>query len=202
MMGEPVVADSCDFGWVAAWASEIGDQETLGGLLYHAERFMNPSWQDGGLYYPRNDALTDEHDNRTEIEPMSGNVLLGYARLNVQDGLWTLFNEPWDRDRFRQPALTAVDRDVDVSRAEFVDGSLRLRLRRVSAVPGDGTVTISRIARNGRWAVSTDDRVLASIEDAAVSTRQHGPVELRIAADDVVLRPSYDHQEFTFRRVG
>jgi Linalool dehydratase/isomerase len=104
-------ADPRHFGRVAAWASEIGDEDTIGGLLDHADRFMNPSWQDGGLYCPRNDALTDESGNRTEIEPMSGNVLLGYARLNVQDGLWTL-------------------------------------------------------------------------EDAGVSVRQHGPVELRVDADD------------------
>ncbi|MBP2334889.1 hypothetical protein JOF41_001067 [Saccharothrix coeruleofusca] len=202
MMGEPVVVDSCDFGWVAAWASEMGDENTSGGLLDHADRFMNPSRRDGGLYYPRNDALTDERGNRTEIEPMSGNVLLGYARLNVQDGLWTLFNEPWDRDRFRQPALTAVDRDVDVSRAEFVDGSLRVRLRRVAGVPGDGTVAVSRVRGNGRWTVSTDDRVLATIEDAAVSTEQHEPVDLWTDAADVILRSPYQHQEFTFKRVS
>src|SRR5205823_10116466 len=92
MMGRTVDNDTCDFGWVAAWASEMGDEATLRGLLEHADRFMNPSWRDGGLYYPRNDSPTDEHGNRTGMEPLSGNVLLGYARLNVPDGLWGLYN--------------------------------------------------------------------------------------------------------------
>jgi len=28
VMGQPVVIDNCDFGWVAVWASEMGDGET------------------------------------------------------------------------------------------------------------------------------------------------------------------------------
>ncbi|MCO5553481.1 hypothetical protein L7F22_007003 [Adiantum nelumboides] len=40
VMGHPIVSDTCDFGWVAAWASEMGDRETLDGLLAHADRFM------------------------------------------------------------------------------------------------------------------------------------------------------------------
>ncbi|MCP2256015.1 hypothetical protein LY13_004798 [Prauserella aidingensis] len=35
-MGRQVVNDTCDFGWVAVWASEIGDADTLTGLLTHA----------------------------------------------------------------------------------------------------------------------------------------------------------------------
>jgi hypothetical protein len=50
VMGQDVVNDTCDFGWVSAWASEMGDQDTLDGLLAHADRFMNPAWRDGGLY--------------------------------------------------------------------------------------------------------------------------------------------------------
>src|SRR5215831_3714909 len=30
----------------------------------------------------------------TVSEPMSGNALLGYARLDIPDGLWHLYNEP------------------------------------------------------------------------------------------------------------
>ncbi|MEJ3652933.1 hypothetical protein WEH80_08110 [Actinomycetes bacterium KLBMP 9759] len=79
VMGQTVVTDTCDTGWVAAWASEMGDHDTLTGLLAHADRFMDPTWRDSGLYYPRNDTPTDDAGHRTDIEPMSGNVLLGYA---------------------------------------------------------------------------------------------------------------------------
>ena len=145
---EPVAADitdTCDFGWVAAWASEMGDTTTLDSLLAHADRFMNPTWREGGLYYPRNDIPADADGNRTELEPMSGNVLLGYARLNTPDGLWGLYTNPWPASHFEEPALTVVDRDVEVSQAEVVDGVLRARLRRTPDVPGEGTVTIGRV---------------------------------------------------------
>lgn len=29
------------------------------------------------------------------VDPITGNVLLGSARLNLPDGLWTLYNVPW-----------------------------------------------------------------------------------------------------------
>lgn len=131
VMGQPVISDTCDFGWVAAWASEMGDRETLDGLLSHANTFMSPTYLDHGLYYPRNDQKADADGHRTEIEPMSGNVTLGYARLNVPDGLWGLYNTPWPQDHFRQPALTGVARDVEVSQAEVIDGVLCTRLARV-----------------------------------------------------------------------
>lgn len=35
-----------------------------------------------------NDAETDAAGNRVEMEPMTGNMWLGYARLDVPDGLW------------------------------------------------------------------------------------------------------------------
>ena len=78
---------------------------------------MAPTWRDGGLYYPRNDALADDDGNRTEVEPMTGNVLLGYARLNVPDGLLgPLQPAVGTGAHFTEPALTAVERDVEVSR--------------------------------------------------------------------------------------
>lgn len=128
VMGQAVISDTCDFGWVAAWASEMGDNETLSGLLAHADAFMSPTYLDNGLYYPRNDRKTDSAGNRTEIEPMSGNVTLGYARLNVPDGLWGLYNIPWPEDHFKQPALTQVARNVQVTQAELIDGVMHSSL--------------------------------------------------------------------------
>lgn len=150
VMGQDLVTDTCDTGWVAAWASEMGDRGTLDGLLAHADRHMGPTWRDAGLVYPRNDTPTDADGQRTEIEPMTGNVLLGYARLNVPDGLWGLYNRPWGAEHHREPALVEVDRDVEVSRAEVVDGVLHARLRRDGRLPGDGTVTLARLAPGTR----------------------------------------------------
>jgi hypothetical protein len=106
VMGQEIVSDTCDFGWVAAWASEMGDGPTLDGLLAHANRFK-PPWRDGGLQYPRNDTPTDAAGHRTAIEPMSGNVVLGYARLNVADGLRDIYQRPWAPEHHTAPRLDA-----------------------------------------------------------------------------------------------
>jgi hypothetical protein len=168
VMGQPVVVDNCDTGWVAAWASEMGDRDTLDALLAHADRRMNPSWRDGGLYYPRHDTPTDDQGRRTDIEPMSGNVLLGYARLNVADGLWGLYQQPWGPEHHHEPALVEVDRDVEVSRAEVVDGVLHARLRRDRAVPGEGRVVLGNLRPGTRirlGGVETDGATVLEVPD-------------------------------------
>ena len=144
-MGQIATNDTCDFGWVATWASEMGDTELLEGLLRHADRYMNPTWRDGGLYYPRNDDERDQEGNRTRVEPLTGNALLAYARLNVPDGLWKLYNQPWSRSHFTEPALTAVSADISVSQAHFDSpkSTLMFRIQRHGDRGGDGTVFVS-----------------------------------------------------------
>lgn len=151
-MGEAIINDDCDFGWVTVWTAEMGDAERLGRLLAHADRHMAPSWREGGLYYPRNDQVTDDKGNRTLMEPHTGNVLLGYARLNVPDGLWSLYNEPLDKARFSEPALTEVARNIDLSRAWYdrEERTLHFRMRRTGH-PGSGRVTIGRLSTLGDW---------------------------------------------------
>jgi Linalool dehydratase/isomerase len=178
VMGNLVVNDTCDFGWVSAWTSEMGDTRTCDGLLAHADRYMSPTWLNGGLYYPRNDRPRDAEGHRVEIEPMTGNVLLGYARLNISDGLWGLYNNPWGPEHFEEPALTAVDRDIDVSRAEVVDGVLLTRLQRRTDLPvlaDEGTVTISRVLGRGRWRLSMNGAPIADIDGIAVLRAEGAP---------------------------
>lgn len=160
-MGEQVISDHCDFGWTTVWASEMGDEKVLDGLLRHADRFMQPTWRNGGLYYPRNDQLEDEFGNRTLMEPHTGNVLIAYARLNVPDGLWRLYNEPVDRSFFENPALTRVADDVEVQRAVFEDGVLRLTLARRPDTSGNSDVLIGRIRDRGQWMLRCDGRDVA-----------------------------------------
>ncbi|MGN9758895.1 linalool dehydratase/isomerase domain-containing protein [Streptomyces sp. SD31] len=144
------------FGYVAAGLSEIGD-ERLAGLLAHADRFMNPTWEKGGLYYPRNDVSSDADGNMTYMDPLTGNSMLGYARLNVPDGLWALYNKPWTSDHFAEPRLTGIEGALDVRRAFYDRDSrtllLGLRSREdsgadarldVTGVPGDRDWTLYR----------------------------------------------------------
>lgn len=171
IMGQAVVNDDSDFGWAATWASEMGDAATLAGLERHAERHMAPTWRDGGFYFPRNDTPQDAEGHRTLMEPMCGNVLMGYAALNVPDGLWKLYNEPIAAEERRHPALVEVGDAVDVLQARFDPASRRLRfaLRRCAGARGGLEVVIGRLAEHGRWTLALDGREVAAGSGHAVS---------------------------------
>jgi hypothetical protein len=187
VMGQTMITDDCDFGWVPAWASEMGDSETLQGMLAHADAYMSPKWRDGGFYYPRNDTIEDQHGNRTVIEPMSGNVLLGYARLNIPDGLHGLYSSPWDKARFAEPCLSFVSDDIDVSRAVFDSSAhaLQFRLQRNPAAAGDGTVKLSNMGARGDWILRGDGDELARLADGKLVIAND--MLLARAGDDLLL---------------
>jgi hypothetical protein len=175
-----VVGDGCDLGWVAAWAAEMGDQKTLDGLLAFADSHLKPKWRDGGLYYPRNDVEYDASGGRTMgvrtmMEPLVGNVLLGYARLNVADGLWKLYNKPWDRHHFDEPALIAVAANVDVTRAFFDRDAKTLAFTLLARsdldINGDSAVVIGNLekSRDG-WILREDGHAVATCRDGVLET--------------------------------
>jgi len=181
-MGLTSDSESSDMGWVTIWASEMGDQSTLDGLLGHADRFLEPTWRDAGLYYPRNDAKTDEHGNNVENDPLTGNVLIGYARLNVADGLHKLYSQPWGADHHAEPALVEVDRDVEVSRAEVVDGTLHARLRRDTTLSGAGTVTLVRLPKGARLRLNGVEITGEAVDGLLVLQVPDGPAVDLVAA--------------------
>jgi hypothetical protein len=183
VMGETIVGDDCDFGWVAAWASEMGDVSVLEGLLRHADRYMSPTWRQGGLYYPRNDQFEDPCGNRTLMEPHTGNVLLGYARLNVPDGLWKLYNEPLDRSFFHSPALTHVAAGVNVHRALYANGRLAFTLS-PSENSRDTSVTIGRLPPERPWRLERDGTEIAR----GIGSTMTGIARLEVLARDGVLK--------------
>jgi hypothetical protein len=78
--------------------SELGKKQELEDLLEYADERLCPTWENGGLYYPRNDQLLDDEYNMVHMEPHSGNSGIGYARLNVEDGQKKMFEEPWTRE--------------------------------------------------------------------------------------------------------
>lgn len=153
-----------EFGWIAGWASEMGDQEMLTGLLRHADKHMRPQWDNGGLHYPRRDDIVDGEGHFVNMVPIVSNAMLPYARLNVADGLQSLFNAPWtDRERSR-PALTGLSEQVDVRRAWYHEGDKRLQLT-VSPMHGlastDADLTISSVWSDD-WSLTVDGVAVAS----------------------------------------
>jgi hypothetical protein len=171
----------------------MGDTDTLAGLLVHADRHMQPTWRDGGLYYPRNDMPEDPEGNRTLVEPMAGNVLLAYAALNILDGLWHLYNEPWHADHRSHPALVGVDDDIVVLQARFDADARQLRfaLRPLATRQSGSGVVVGRLSARGPWALKCGEAVVA-----------RGHADRIDASSGFVVRPADDGIELLIARPG
>jgi hypothetical protein len=154
-----------DFAWVATWSSEVGDRERLGRFLKYADTYLNPTWEKGGYFYPRNDTYQDEDGNVVMVSPCTGNALLPYARLNVPDGLWTLYNRPWGPEHFQEPLLSELSPNVDVRRARYLPEHRKLvfTLSERSDRDGDATVLIDNVWGEGRqaWHLRRNGEVVA-----------------------------------------
>jgi hypothetical protein len=108
------------YGFLATWAAEVGDIAMRDGLLAYADKHMQPAWQDGGLFYPRQDRPLDPEGRYAFMDPLTGNALLAFARLCPPGGLQSLYCDGWSAaDRADQPALREVNADVDVLAAAF-----------------------------------------------------------------------------------
>ena len=97
------------------------------------------------------------------MEPMTGNVLLGYARLNVPDGLWRFYNDSWEVSRFSEPALIRVAPDIDVSKAWFNKDLNRLEfaMQRYDETVTEGTVVLGNLKARSDWILERDGSEIA-----------------------------------------
>ena len=116
---------SFDFGWFALLASEVGDTETVQTMADYADAHFQPTWKDGGYYYPSTpdyqyNFTRDEKGFIQNVGPATGNVLIGFARINPKDGLWQIYNHPWDKSHFAEPFISDVEfLEANVTRAIF-----------------------------------------------------------------------------------
>lgn len=161
----------CAMGWLAMLAGEVGDMETVNGLLDYADTYMSPQWTKGGYHYLRVDDEYDAEGNLTVMNPAQSNAFIPFARLNVPKGLHLLYTNPWARAHFEEPALTEVDFPVDVWRAVY-DADNRALLFDLSLTEGarTGRIVVSRIQGRGDWALHRAGEIIAQgTDDGAVS---------------------------------
>jgi hypothetical protein len=97
-----------DFGAMLIYASEVGDKPTRDALLRYADKYMGPVWDNGCYYYPRHDESFNKEKLPVYVNRHTGNALIAYARLNVEDGLWAILNRPWPREHFAEPFVGGV----------------------------------------------------------------------------------------------
>ncbi|CVK85022.1 uncharacterized protein FMAN_01944 [Fusarium mangiferae] len=149
------------FGYVIQWLSEMGRTVELQGLLDFADAKLRPTWENGGLYYPRNDARVDDSGEWAHMDRFSGNAGIGYARLNVSDGQKKMWDRPWTRDFLAvEPWIDNLDlsQGVDYLRGLWDSGEKAL-IATMKSWNGD-EVTVEPIARNleqGTWVVYVND---------------------------------------------
>jgi hypothetical protein len=152
----------------ALWFSEMGDQARLEKLLRYVDTYHNPTWERGGLFYPRCDELYDEQDHFVHVDPWVGNALIAYARLNVEDGLHKLYKQPWDKAHFAEPNLADISRYADVLRASYLPEEKAL----VVTVQADASANGREVKLafgnvhqgSGRWRLERDGATLTEGE--------------------------------------
>ena len=144
-------------GCVVQWLSELGKTRELQGLLDYADESLQPTWERGGLFYPRRDLLNDDNDEWTHMDPFTGNVALAYARLNVKDGQKKMFETPWTREFLaQQPWIDGVDLSMGVDVLRGIWDSENDALVLTMRTWDNSQVTVEPVARNleaGIWAV-------------------------------------------------
>lgn len=167
-----------DMGWAAVCASELGDCETRDRLLAYADARLHRDWERGGLFYRRHDTRYAADGYLSAMDPHTGNALLGYARLNVTDGLRKLYEGAWTPERKAMPAIVAIDGAADFERAEY--DPTRHMLHWI-AHPVDGrsptaTFTIGRLPRDAAmWSLSIDGG-----EDQARDIERDGTIRITL----------------------
>ncbi|KAL4941270.1 hypothetical protein BDV06DRAFT_223290 [Aspergillus oleicola] len=148
------------WGWVPAWAGEVGDEETKNALLNYADKHFHPRIREGGLMYPRNDRVFDEKGNFIMVSPMLSNSILPLTRLNVRHGLKRFYEDPWggkNRGHYDEPGLVHVDFEVDVYRAVYIPHEKKMVFDLALADYEDGlrgSVTLGRVFGRGNWVLT------------------------------------------------
>ncbi|RDK37087.1 hypothetical protein M752DRAFT_259151 [Aspergillus phoenicis ATCC 13157] len=147
------------FGYVVKWLSELGKATELNGILAYADKHLQPTWENGGLYYPRNDQATDNEGRWTHMDPFSGNTAIGYSRLNVENGQKKIFEEPWTKDTLAsRPYVDGLDlsQGVDCLRGLW-DQDRSALIVTVREWPGQGANIKFRVENlsSGTWTVYT-----------------------------------------------
>ena len=169
--------ETLNWGCFTMMLSELGKRKELGDLLDYADSRLNATWENGGLFYPRNDQLADEEWNMVHVEPLAGNSSMGYARLNVTNGQKKMWEKPWTRELLaHRPWVDGANYadDVDFLRG-FWDEDAKAMLVTVKRWQGEAR-ELELSVKNlppGSWATYVDgslrgNQVLSSRGDIAI----------------------------------
>jgi hypothetical protein len=181
--------ETLNWGTFTMLLSELGKTKELNDLLEYADEKLNPTWENGGLFYPRNDELADEEWNLTHVEPHSGNSGIAYARLNVEDGQKQMWEHPWTSEEVRaRPWVHGVEYGdgVDFLRAVWDEevGAFVVTMRTWDREKKGEVGLVVRNLPAGRWAVYVDGRLTNAEEFGNIGDI---PVTVKLGSDEIDL---------------
>lgn len=102
---DPMMVGVHIFGTLALAAAEVGDTETLNGLLAYADKYLSPKEKNGGVFYPRNDDMA----GTGYCTALVGNAHIAGVRLCPRDGFRAMYDAPWGAAELSAPELCDVD---------------------------------------------------------------------------------------------
>ena len=138
-------------GMLGLLAAEMGDEETKAGLLAHADSKMNPTWKDGGLFYPRCDDL----DTESYVTCVTGNALIAATRLVPKNGLSNLLNNPWNDRELSLPTISNIPYPkVLVTRAISDDSGIQFDLELGSEQSESFEYEVSNLKPGAKYEIS------------------------------------------------
>lgn len=176
---------SIDFGFLAAYAAEMGDRMTVQTLLDYADKHFSPRWADGGYFYPAHVVVGEEYKGPSKVVPpemlgqhqmgpLTGNALLNFARLNPGNGIWNLYNNISATSFSRSGDPEVVDiryPEVQVTQAYYDKQKRRLAVAMVPGTDYQGQVSfgIRYLSGDGRYVVMVDGAEKALLDHGTIS---------------------------------
>jgi len=110
----------------AGYAREMGDEKTAGSLIAWMEKNCSPQWMGTKYFYPRN----DEKKISTIFK-----VHAAVAELNVKNGIWSMYNRPWNDGYFNQPFISGVEHPRAIVKQAYYDSAKEVLA--VTLLPGE-----------------------------------------------------------------
>lgn len=191
---------STDFGFLAAYAAEVGDKSTAERLLAFADAQFKPAWKDRRYVYPLHDVpvpgapqvvsgipgegprgpakpLLDEQVGQYQVGPLNANALLAFARLDPGEGLWKLNNDLASTYVVNGPEIVGVEYPkVLVTQAYFdkARGVLAVAVEPGPGSGGDVSFGVRNLRKGGAYTVLLDGEPAATITGREARVIQSG----------------------------
>ena len=111
--------------------------------------------------------MTGRGTSKTSVGPVTGNVLVSFARINPKDGLWEIYNRPWEKSHFAGPFISDVDylEACSVTQAVFDSAKEALIVTLIAGPVESSTVsfTVRQLETAKTYELIKDEKSLGNI---------------------------------------